>query len=107
MSTIINVTDETFEAEVMQSKCLTIADFWADWCGPCHAIGSLLDELAESYDGQVKIVKVDFDQNQKISGQMEISGLPTLLFVKDGKVLERVLGAQSRSLINEKIMRLL
>ncbi|MDH5682319.1 MAG: thioredoxin [Spirochaetota bacterium] len=107
MSTIMNVTEETFEDEVMKSNCLTIADFWADWCGPCHVIGKLLDELADSYDGQLKIVKVDFDENQKLSGKMKISGLPTLLFVKDGEVVERVMGAQSRSLINEKIMRLL
>ncbi len=102
-ATPVPVSDGTFDAEVLQAKGPVIADFWAEWCGPCKRIAPVLDELAEEYAGRVKVVKVDVDQNQALAERFRIMSIPTLLFFKDGQVVETVIGAVGKDQLEQKI----
>jgi thioredoxin 1 len=97
------VSDGTFETEVLKAQGPIIVDFWAEWCGPCKRIAPLLDELAEQYAGRVKVVKVDLDKNQEIAGRYRIMSIPTLLYFKDGQVVDQVIGAVGRDIIEQKL----
>lgn len=98
MTTLIQtVTDESFEADVIQSAGITLVDFWAPWCAPCKAIAPLLDELADDYAGQVRIAKINADDNKLSGGRLAVRGLPTLIVFQDGVERERVLGQISKS----------
>jgi thioredoxin 1 len=92
-----------FEREVLGAKKLTIVDFWAEWCGPCKMIAPLLDEVAVEMADKVKIVKVDVDHEQQLAQQFNIYNIPTLLFFKDGKVCEQVMGTLPKKVLVEKI----
>lgn len=87
------MTDATFGNEVENAKGLTVVDFWAPWCGPCRMVGPILDELAGEYTGKAKVVKVDVDQNQSLAQRYGVRSIPLILFFKDGKVVDQVLGA--------------
>ena len=89
------VTDETFEAEVLQSEIPVLVDFWAPWCGPCKAIAPIVDQLAEKYAGQAKVVKMDIDSSPQTPAKYFIRSIPTLLLIKDGKVVDQLVGAAS------------
>lgn len=89
------VTDETFEAEVLQSEIPVLVDFWAIWCGPCKAIAPIVDQLAEKYAGQAKVVKMDIDSSPQTPAKYFIRSIPTLLLIKDGKVVDQLVGAAS------------
>jgi thioredoxin 1 len=102
-ATPVPVSDGTFDAEVLQAKGPVIADFWAEWCGPCKRIAPVLNELAEEYAGRVKVVKVDVDQNQALAERFRIMSIPTLLFFKDGQVVETVIGAVGKDQLEQKI----
>ena len=91
------VTDETFETEVVKSDIPVVVDFWAEWCGPCKQIGPSLEELSEEYDGQVKIVKVNVDDNPVSPGQLGVRGIPALFLFKDGKMVATKTGAAPKS----------
>jgi thioredoxin 1 len=91
-----------FESEVLKSDKLVIADFWAEWCGPCKAIAPLLDEIAKEQP-KVKILKVNVDEEQQLAQQYGIYNIPTLLFFKGGKVVETVMGTQPKKVLVEKI----
>ena len=93
----VKVTDETFETEVVKSDIPVVVDFWAEWCGPCKQIGPLLEELSEEYDGQVKIVKVNVDDNPVSPGQLGVRGIPALFLFKDGKMVATKTGAAPKS----------
>lgn len=93
MANVLAVTDGDFQNEVMDHKGLAVVDFWAVWCGPCRMVAPILDQLATEYDGKVKITKVDVDANQKTAASFNVRSIPTLLFVKDGKVVDQVIGA--------------
>ncbi len=93
MAEPLNVTDATFNQEVLQSDLPVLVDFWAEWCGPCRMIGPVVKELAKEYDGKAKICKVDVDENSLVSQKYSISGIPALLFFKDGEIADRVIGA--------------
>ena len=103
MSKPLVVTDDTFEQEILESDKLTVVDFWAPWCAPCFMIAPVMEELAEAYDAEVKFTKVDVDQHQKYAGQLGIRSIPTILYFKDGKVVDNVIGAVPKGQIEDKI----
>jgi len=93
---ILNCTQETFSAEVLTSSTPVLVDFWAEWCGPCKMIGPILDELAEEYDGRVKVVKINIDEQQGLAAQYGIRAIPTLLMFSKGEVSEQIVGLKSK-----------
>jgi thioredoxin 1 len=103
MSEPVHVTDDTFEAEVVQSATPAIVDFWAVWCAPCHMIAPLLEEIAEEYDGQLKVTKLDVDQNPQVATQFGVMSIPTLILFKDGEAVERLIGYMPKGRLLEKI----
>ncbi|MGO8740228.1 thioredoxin [Rhodoblastus sp.] len=92
MSTV-KVSDATFESDVLKSDVPVVVDFWAEWCGPCKMIGPSLEELAKDYDGKVKIVKLNVDENPGVAGKLGIRSIPTLMLFKGGKVTSQKVGA--------------
>ncbi|MGD0339329.1 MAG: thioredoxin [Bacteroidota bacterium] len=101
----LQVTDSNFVSEVLQSSVPVIADFWAAWCGPCKMIAPIIEELAVEYEGKIKVVKVDVDNNPKIAMQFGIRSIPTLLIFKEGQVVEQIVGAVSKKHIVEKLLK--
>ncbi len=93
---IVTLTDQNFEAEVIQSKTPVLVDFWATWCGPCKAVAPTLDQLAGEYDGRVKIGKVDIDKNPKITAKFAIQAVPTFIVFKNGAEVSKLLGAKMK-----------
>ncbi len=103
MAKPLDVTDETFQAEVLESDKPVLVDFWADWCGPCRMIAPSVKEIAGEYEATLKVAKVDVDENPAVPGRYGIVGIPTLMLFKDGKVVERITGALPKNLIVAKI----
>lgn len=94
---IINATDASFDTDVVNSDGLVLVDFWAAWCGPCKAIAPVLEELAEDYQGRVKIVKVDVDANPQSAARFGIRSIPTLFVFKNGERVDTVVGGRPKS----------
>jgi thioredoxin 1 len=94
---IVQLTDDSFDTDVITASGLILVDFWAEWCGPCKMIAPLLDAVADEYDGKLKVVKVDIDSNQGVPGQYGVRGIPTLLLFKNGAVAATKVGALSKS----------
>jgi thioredoxin 1 len=94
---ILTVTDASLEADVINSHGLTLIDFWAPWCGPCKMLAPLLDELADEYRGQLRIAKINADENKESGTRLTVRGLPTLILFENGVERERVLGTISKS----------
>ncbi len=101
----VAVQDSTFKNEVIDSKTPVLVDFWATWCAPCRAIAPSLEELATQYKGQVKIAKVDVDENQQIAQQFGIRSIPTLLVFKGGKVVEQLVGAVPKTKLEDALKK--
>ena len=97
MSKIVNVTDGSFEAEVLQSDAPVLVDYWAEWCGPCKMISPILDEISSEYDGKLKIVKINIDENSETPPKYGIRGIPTLMLFKNGNVEATKVGSLSKS----------
>ena len=99
----LEFTDANFQSSVMGSDKLTVIDFWAEWCGPCRAIGPVIEELATEYAGKVNIGKVNVDVNPTLSMNFGITSIPAILFVKGGQVVDKQIGAVPKSVLDKKI----
>ncbi len=100
---ILEVTDANFDQEVLKSDQPVLIDFWAVWCGPCKALSPIVDEVAQSYSGKVKVAKMNVDQNPGTPGRYGIRGIPTLLIFKGGQVKEQIVGYVPRETIEKAI----
>jgi thioredoxin 1 len=103
MSKPVIITDETFEKEVLQSDQPVIVDFWATWCGPCKMIAPIVEEIAGEYAGRVKVAKLDVDANNLTAGKYNILSIPSLLFFKNGEVVDQVIGAVTKAQLTSKL----
>lgn len=100
---IVEGTDANFDAEVLKSDVPVLVDFWAPWCGPCLKVAPILDVLADEYDGKLKIVKIDTDQNPRIASQYGIVSIPTMNFYKGGELVQSFMGARPKPAIVKEI----
>jgi thioredoxin 1 len=99
----VEVSDATFEAEVLQSGQPVLVDFWAAWCGPCRALAPIVDEVAREYQGKLKVMKMDVDKNQSTPMRYGIRGIPALLIFKDGKVADQIVGFVPKDTIDKSL----
>jgi thioredoxin 1 len=104
---IANVTDNSFQVEVIEASKdqLVMVDFWAEWCGPCHALAPTVAEIAGDYSGRLKVVKLNVDENINTPGRFNIRGIPTLLIFKGGQVAEQIVGAVPKEQITKVLSR--
>ena len=107
MAQILDVTDATFEAQVLKSETPVIVEFWAEWCAPCRQLAPTLKDLAGEYDGKLRVVKIDVDANPAITAKLDVRAMPTLLFFRDGQVRSQLVGNQPRSNLVKQIDQLL
>ena len=104
---LLHVTDEDFESQVLQADIPVLVDFWASWCGPCLAIGPVISELADNYDGKVKVAKMNVDQNPVTPGKYGIRAIPTLIIYKDGQVVDKITGAVGKATLESVLDKVL
>ena len=101
----LTATDGNFESEVIMASQLTIVDFWAEWCGPCKLLGPTIESLATEYAGQVKVLKMNVDENPNIPTRFHIRGIPTVIFFKNGQVVEQLIGNQPKDSFVQSIKK--
>jgi thioredoxin 1 len=97
------VTSATWDQEVLKAPGLVLVDFWAVWCGPCRMVAPIVDEIAKDYDGKLKVVKLNTDENPDIAGKYQIRGIPTLMFFKGGQTVDQVVGAVPKAQLKTKV----
>ena len=107
MGDILEVSDESFESEIINSDIPSMVDFWAEWCGPCKKVGPVVEELAGEYAGKIKIAKMDVDHNRQTPAKFGIRNIPTLILFKGGEVVNTIVGAQPKSSIEDELKKLL
>ncbi len=107
MSDVLQVTDENFEEEIINSEMPAMVDFWAEWCGPCKMVSPLVEELAQEYKGKIKVASMDVDGNRQTPAKFGIRNIPTLIFFKGGEVANTLIGAYPKSHIEEELKKLL
>ena len=107
MAKPVHITDADFKAIVLESKTPVFVDFWAEWCGPCHMIAPVVEELAEEYDGKFSFTKLDVDANPQTAMQFGIRSIPTMLLFKDGQVADQVIGAVPKAMLKSKLDKVL
>jgi thioredoxin 1 len=100
---LVHLTDDNFKKEVLESGLPVLVDFWATWCGPCRMIAPAVEELANEFDGKIKVGKVDVDECPNSAGKFGIMSIPTLMFFKQGKVMEQLVGALNKADLKKKI----
>lgn len=107
MADILQITDNNFDEEIIDSNIPVMVDFWAKWCGPCKMVGPAVKELAEKYKGKIKIAQMDVDQSRQTPAKFGIRSIPTLLFFKGGEVTNSIVGAHPKDYIDEELKKLL
>jgi thioredoxin 1 len=103
MSLPVELNDGNFESEVLKSDLPVLIDFWAPWCGPCKMVGPIVEEIAKDYEGRLKVGKLNVDENSQTAGQYGIMSIPSLMFFKEGKVVDQIIGAVPKQQFVEKI----
>jgi thioredoxin 1 len=103
----LKVDSQSWDQEVSKGKGLVMVDFWAVWCGPCRIIAPVVDELAQEYEGRLRVLKLNTDENPDVASRFQIMGIPTLLFFKDGKPVDKIVGAAAKKQFKDKIDSLL
>ena len=101
------VTDENFASEIEGADGLSMVDFWASWCGPCRMVAPIVEQLATEYEGQIKVGKLDVDANQHTAVRFNVRSIPSILFFKDGKLVDTVVGAVPKPILERKVKELL
>jgi thioredoxin 1 len=104
---LFHATDGNFEPEILKSEIPAVVDFWAPWCGPCQVIAPVIEELAKEYAGKVKVAKMNVDENPATPSRYGIRGIPTVILFKEGQVLDQIVGAVSKSRVEEMIKKAL
>lgn len=104
---VTEVSDATFESEILQSAMPTLVDFWAPWCGPCRVVGPIVEELAAQYSGRIKVAKMNVDDNPVTPGKYGIRGIPTLILFKDGEAVDQIVGAVPKGQIEALLQKAL
>ena len=107
MNEPIHVNDDAFEKSVLQSEIPVIVDFWAPWCGPCKMFAPILDKIAKEFENKLVVAKVNTDENQEWAGRYGVQGIPTMLFVADGKILHRQVGAVPEGILRDALEQFL
>jgi thioredoxin 1 len=101
MSETIHLSEQNYDEALLDAEGLVMVDFWAEWCGPCRMIEPVLEEIAEAADGDVTLMKVNVDENSALAARYDIRSIPTILFIKDGEIVDRVVGAAPRATLED------
>jgi thioredoxin 1 len=107
MSVPTELNDGNFEAEVLKSDLPVLVDFWAPWCGPCKMVGPIVEQIAQEYEGKLKVGKLNVDENNQTAGQYGIMSIPSVLFFKEGKMVDQIVGAVPKQQFVEKIDKII
>jgi len=105
VETMINLTENNFKTEVINSEGIVLVDFWAPWCGPCRMVGPILEKIAQEKEGKVKVAKVNIDENPGLASNYNVMSIPTMLIFKNGQLLEGFVGALPKPAIEKKLAR--
>ena len=103
----VHVSDENFKKEILESQTPCLVDFWAEWCGPCRRVAPVVEEIADEFQGRIKVAKLNVDEGSRTASNYGVMSIPTLMFFKGGKVIEQIVGAVGKEELREKMEELL